>query len=163
MRNETKQKRLWEKRHITKITVLHLPSEHWYLLTWTCFQNCKQWYNALWTGIRGDLVVKLSNFFISQLSSLKTTNRIQLFIRVIWVTLMPVYHCQRQFATSLFYQVNGNCFNFATSHKNMLPIMPNWLVNAFFIRINPWKFDEKQFKIDKIIKRLFQPCTFHTL
>ena len=76
-----KTKEIVRKKDTFQKTALHLPSEHWYLLTWTCFQNCKKWYNALWTGIRGDLVVKLSNFFISQLSSLKTTNRIQLFIR----------------------------------------------------------------------------------
>ena len=35
--------------------------------------------------------------------------------------------------------------------------MPTWVVNAFFIRINPWKFSEK--KIDKVIQRLLKVTT----
>ena len=50
---------------------------------------------------------------------------------------LSVHRCSYIIPTSLFYQVNGHCFKFATSHKNMLPSMPTWLVNAFFIRINP--------------------------
>ena len=62
--------------------------------------------NALWTGIRGYLVVKLSNFFISQLSSLKTINRIQLFkltvkIFVLWwgkkMTRLPIWGLKKLF------------------------------------------------------------------
>ena len=33
---------------------------------------------------------------------------------------------------------------------------PPGFVNAFFLRINPWKFGEKKFKIDKVIQHLFQ-------
>ena len=40
--------------------------------------------------------------------------------------------------------------------------MPTWVVNAFFIRINPWRFGEKQFRIE-VIRRLLKPCTFYTL
>ena len=61
-----------------------------------------------------------------------------------------LHWCQYIIATSLFYKVNGHCFKFPTCHKNISPSMPTWLVNAFFIRINPWKFGEKQFKIDKV-------------
>ena len=34
--------------------------------------------------------------------------------------------------------------------------MPTWLFNAFFIRMNPWKFGEYQFKIDKVIQHLLK-------
>ena len=51
------------------------------------------------------------------------------------------------------------CFKFATSHKNMLPSMPTWLVNAFLIRVNPWKFGEKKRKLTK----LFNICLNHVL
>ena len=54
-------------------------------------------------------------------------------------------------------------FKFATSHKNLSPSMPTWLFNSFFIRMNPWKFGEYQFKTDKVIQHLLKPCTFYTL
>ena len=54
-----------------------------------------------------------------------------------------LHWCQYIIATSLFYYINGHSFKFATSHKNMSPSMPTWLFNAFFIRMNPWKFGEK--------------------
>ena len=38
--------------------------------------------------------------------------------------------------------------------------MPTWVVHAFYIRINPWKFGVKQFKIHKVIQHLLKPSTF---
>ena len=42
-----------------------------------------------------------------------------------------IHTCQYIIATSLFYQLNGHCFKFATSYKNMSPSMPTWDINEF--------------------------------
>ena len=37
--------------------------------------------------------------------------------------------------------------------------MPTWDINAFFTKINLWKFGEKEIKIDKVIQRLLKVTT----
>ena len=55
-------------------------------------------------------------------------------------TLMLVYHCYKPVLWSKWPLASS--FKFATSHKIMSQSMPTWLFNAFFIRMNPWKFGE---------------------
>ena len=56
--------------------------------------------------------------------------------------LQTYTHAILWFPPSCFMKQMTPGFKFATSHKNMSPSMPTWLSNAFFIRMNPWKFGE---------------------